>query len=343
MALNSTAQPLHGMSPNCVWESPPPLAHVAPAILPLVFDMLQLNFKTCENIVPWYMRLERTEFLIIALITAFLTIIKPIVMKLTLNVLVKRCDIDCHDSLRASEMIFDWILRIITVAWTAYDVLILPSCTYLKTPLYTLRSVWATESTGLEMSVERRLLLLFTIGKYVSALFDVLFISEKRRDSISLFVHHVVAVLMMTAAYTTFPDLGLSVFLLHETCDVSLELAKILHYMKRSKNGDISNSMSTASDVCFAIFIVKWFVLRMYLYPVRGMFPATFVDRNSCHYGSYAAAAVLALLLFILNLIWSFMILRALVNRMIYNRLTDETMDRPEEYEQKFEGDKKTD
>ena len=33
-----------------------------------------------------------------------------------------------------------------------------------------------------------------------------------------------------------------------------------------------------------------------------------------------------------LNTVWSFMIIRALVNRILYNRLTDETMDSPEDY-----------
>jgi hypothetical protein len=318
---------------KCEWEELPSFQQVVSSFIPICMDMIQLNYSTCSDNLPWYRRISSADLMIITLVTALLTVLKPLAMDVTSRLLMKYFDNAEKELTRASEMIYECATRIIVVCWTFYEVLLAPQCSYLIAPTQVLRGVWESEAGGPDMSSTRRFLLLVAISRYASALIDVLFLSpEKRRDTISLVIHHVVAVLMMTAAYTTFPELGLSVFFLHEVCDPSLELAKILHYLQTSRSGVTSKALSMSSDAFFVLFMIKWFVLRFYLYPVRGMYPGGGVDRNSCQYGSYAAAALLAAILFMLNTVWSFMIIRALVNRILYNRLTDETMDSPEDY-----------
>ena len=209
------------------------LSQVASAFVPLCVDMIQLNYKTCADILPWYRKITFVDFLVIALATGILTALKPLVVEVTQEILARYCNNADRNLMRASDMMYECATRVLIVSWTFYDILLAPKCSYLKAPTHVLRGIWEAGASGADMSPERRLLLLFTISRYSSALIDVLFVAEKRKDSISLVIHHVVAVFMMTAAYTTFPEVGLSVFFLHEACDPSLELAKILHYLQR--------------------------------------------------------------------------------------------------------------
>lgn len=316
----------------CEWDDLPSLSQVITAFVPICLDMMQLNYRTCTDVLPWYQKIKLVDSLIVCVATTILTIIKPVVMDITLNVLTRYCNNSSKDLRRASEILYECGTRILIVGWTFYDVVLAPECSYIVAPMQVLRGVWEAGASGANTTLSRRLLLLVSISRYSSALIDVLFLAERRRDTISLVIHHVVAVLMMTTAYTTFPELGLTVFFLHEACDPSLEVARLLHYLQSSKGSHTVPRMS--SHVCFVVFTIKWFLFRLYLFPMRGMYPATAVDRNSCQYGSYAAAALLAALLFMLNIAWSVMIIRAIINRFLYSRLTDETMESPHEFDQ---------
>ena len=294
--------------------------------------MIRLNFKTCANVDPWYLFISGLDLLLLVLATSLLSAAKPLVTTACLKFLVKRCDNSAKDLKRASEYTYDCFMRLPLLIWTAYDVLLAPQCSYLVSPALVMQQIWDSDIRGTDMPLSRRLLLLTIIARYAAALVDVLFIAEKRRDALSLAIHHVVAIFMMTTAYSSFPELGLSVFLIHEVCDPFLELAKVFHYLQTSKRGRTSQTFVVISEFCFALFVLLWFTLRVYLYPVRGMYPGTDADPDSCHYGSYAAAAFFGALLYILNVVWTFMIIRALVNRYVHKRMTDETMDHPSDY-----------
>ena len=315
----------------CVWE-PAIFWRHAQDVVTLCIDCLTLNFKSCSHVPPWYLQLLPSDFLVLALATALILTGKAHLVTRIYAILLKRHGVSNNDLKRVSELVYEFVSRAFMVSWIFLDVILLPECSFLAAPTHGLRR--AIQSPALETPYARRLLLLLNISRYVAALIDLLrSSSEKRRDAVSLAIHHMVAVGMLTAALSTFPELGLTVLLLHEACDPSLEVAKITHYLSRSKLFGCSRCLRITSEVSVVVFAVKWFILRIYLYPTRSLFLAATVDRESCDYGVFAAAGLLGSLLFLLNVVWSFMIVRALTNALIYRRITDETMERPRDYD----------
>lgn len=321
-------------STQCNWEPFPSPTQVFPVISKAALNaLLSLNYKNCPSVPPWYHYITAGDVIIVLILTPLLIFIKRHVTACILQQLGEMFDNSDSGLSRASETIHELLTRGIVLSWTLYEIFVSPNCSFMIAPSHVLIENERMDIPNSDMWLSRQMLMLLTVSRYAAAFIDV-FVAEKRRDIIFLLIHHVVAVPLLTLAYRTMPDAGLSVLFLHEVCDISLELAKITHYLQTSKTAVTSRIISLVSEVAFFVFFVKWFIFRMYLFPVRGLYPVALrMNRSPCHSGTYAMAILLNSLIYILNTIWSLMIIRGLVNRLVLKRFTDETMDTPRENE----------
>ena len=92
---------------------------------------------------------------------------------------------------------------------------------------------------------------------YCSSLFTF-FRDVKRKDALVLFIHHVVAFLLISVTSSIqMHRFGTLVLLLHDVADIFMEAAKISKYARWQK----------ACDILFAIFFVVWCVTRLFILP----------------------------------------------------------------------------
>ena len=257
-------------------------------------------------------------------------------MVISFKVLLQKLNTSVKETDRAAHNLFQLIHRCMTITWIFYEIFLKPeTCSVLTTPSVSWQyldpdSIPASTASYV-MPFSTWLLYLTAISVYVFHLFAVLFLDEKRRDYTMMVIHHVVTLTAITMSYTIqFIEMGLFILFLHDISDILMECGKICHYLTLQTDGK-KNVFGMLLDPLMCIFALSWIPTRLYLYPLRGIYASTKITRESCHFPSVAYGAIMLSMLLVLNVIWFFMIIRALVNRLVLGKLTDETIDYPEE------------
>ena len=107
------------------------------------------------------------------------------------------------------------------------------------------------------------------VSHYLHCLYAVLYVNTWSKDSGVLFFHHNVALLLLVISYITRTHrIGVLVLYLHDICDVIMETCKIAIKLK-FKNKWIVQLAEVARVGGFALFVLFWFVFRLYYFPLR--------------------------------------------------------------------------
>ncbi|XP_016986995.1 ceramide synthase 6 [Drosophila rhopaloa] len=133
------------------------------------------------------------------------------------------------------------------------------------------------------------------------------FFDVKRKDFWQMFIHHMVTLLLMSLSWVcNLHRVGSLVLVVHDCGDIFLEAAKLTKYANFQK----------LCDAIFAIFTVVWIVTRLGFYPriiysssveaprILPMFPAYYIFNS------------LLLMLLVLHVIWTYMILKIVVDSL---------------------------
>ena len=126
----------------------------------------------------------------------------------------------------------------------------------------------------------------------------------QRKDFWTMFAHHVATILLISFSWAChLHKIGTLVMI---TCDVSdcfLELAKLFHY----------SSKETISTVLFALFTVVWITTRMGVYPTWIIYSITVEAPQMVQYfPAYFYFNILLSSLLLLNIIWTYSILKVI-------------------------------
>jgi ceramide synthetase len=119
-----------------------------------------------------------------------------------------------------------------------------------------------------------------------------------------MFIHHNVTIALIGLSWTAhFTRVGTLIILVHDCSDHLLELAKMLKYTGYQKT----------CDIFFVLFAVTWIVTRCGIFPFwilrSTLFDAgTFVQLFPLYY----VFLILLGLLQVLNLVWTFMLVKAI-------------------------------
>lgn len=157
-------------------------------------------------------------------------------------------------------------------------------------------------------------------------------LEKPRKDFPELVVHHIVTLLLIGLSYRFhFTYIGLAVFITMDSSDVWLALSKNLNYVD-----------SVATAPVFVTFIGVWFYTRIYLsililWSVVTEFKSVgpwHLDWDTEHYkcwiSQYVCFGLLGAIL-LLNIYWSFLILRIAYRFLVKAGLKDDRSDEEEE------------
>lgn len=101
---------------------------------------------------------------------------------------------------------------------------------------------------------------------YLSLIFSLYF-DVKRKDFLEMAIHHVATVLLLFLSYcNNFYRMGCLVLLLHDPCDVILQVVKMAKYLKCQR----------ICDSCFVIFSAMWLVTRLLIFPMKILYSCFF-------------------------------------------------------------------
>jgi len=178
-------------------------------------------------------------------------------------------------------------------------------------------------------------------GFYLHSVYATIYMDHKRKDFYAMLIHHVLTMALIFVSYATrYHKVGLLVLFVHDITDIWLELAKALHYLYFRKGNRECPRWETAANGCFAMFVLCWFLFRLYWYPLKVLYTTgvvTFYRAYDRGCGLYAFFNSLLWLLLGLNIYWLYFILQLLFRVLAgsNNGLQDTREDEDEEEEEK--------
>ncbi|CAF0791647.1 unnamed protein product [Rotaria sordida] len=176
--------------------------------------------------------------------------------------------------------------------------------------------IWDDWIPGMDIPFDIQLMYFIQCGFYLHSVYATIYMDYKRKDYYAMLLHHVLTMALISVSYATrYHKVGLLVLFVHDITDIWLELAKSLHYMSTRKGGRQCPQWENAANVVFVIFILTWFLFRLYWYPLRvlystGVVTAYRVYDRGC--GLYGFFNLLLLILLGLNIYWLYFILQLL-------------------------------
>ncbi|XP_060086199.1 ceramide synthase 5-like [Ylistrum balloti] len=155
------------------------------------------------------------------------------------------------------------------------------------------------------------------LGFYWNLVFTILS-DHKRKDFVEMVVHHVVTINLVYFSFACNQiRVGTLVLLVHDAVDFWMAAAKMAIYLKKPK----------VADSLFVIFLIVWFFTRLYIYPFRILWSATFQSpqyvESAKEYPVYWILNGLLWVLQVLHIIWTYMILRMVVDKLVGKELKD--------------------
>lgn len=168
---------------------------------------------------------------------------------------------------------------------------------------------WEDFSFTSTMPASTWTLYLLEVSHYLHSILAVLFINVWNNvDSIAMLVHHVFAILLLAISYLTKTyRLGVLVLCLHDICDIILEGTKCM--LKLELTSPWATKVRDIIKVsAFVSLLTCWFVFRLYLYPMRVIYPAVLYSTTNSVESWFPLSLALFFLLWlilVLNAYWA--------------------------------------
>lgn len=336
---------------SCVWES-------SPSYYRLLTDLFRMNVDywsrkydvSCHDHRPLIQRLTFTDCVLIVILTsviAFLHVhgrrylvnvshlvclpvvwcVIPVSLIWIVNLQKYEQVFACSPdkSRRAAEVTCKLAVRMIAITLCAYVTLVLPQCSILVMP-----SVYSTFSNHEPYSSWYQTAFAFGSATYCWEIVALFFVYERRKDFHLLLVHHMATIFCLLSGYSLKEyEIGMIILLLHDLCDPFLEVSKIAFSLAEDRSGKVDRRLVRVTDVATPLLLLTWISTRLYLFPLRCIWPVSRINR-SCDFVHVYWVTMLLTVIFFLNVIWSGMIVRALYNRLKFGLFTDETIEDPD-------------
>jgi len=156
------------------------------------------------------------------------------------------------------------------------------------------------------------------IGFYVS-LSITQFNDVKRKDFMQNMVHHAVTILLLVFSWSChFIRIGTLVLIIFDCSDPLLELAKLCKYVKRDQ----------LAEIVFGVFTLTWVFTRCFLFPSRVLYSTlSAAEKYIDMFPAYYIFNTLLIILQVLNLMWTYLILKMAINGLMKGHVEDSRSD----------------
>jgi len=144
----------------------------------------------------------------------------------------------------------------------------------------------------------------FSLAFYVYSFVLLALFEERKRDHVAMCLHHVITITtIFLSGQTDLARIGAFILLLFDVCDIFLEAAKLFTKAKED----------TPAIFCFVIFVVLWLWNRLHIFP-RYVIPTIISghDLSGKTVPYLEIHIAIMIMLFLLNVYWTYFILRKL-------------------------------
>eukprot|EP00117_Sycon_ciliatum_P000183 scpid78776/ scgid6355/ Ceramide synthase 1; LAG1 longevity assurance homolog 1; Longevity assurance gene 1 protein homolog 1; Protein UOG-1 len=167
-------------------------------------------------------------------------------------------------------------------------------------------------------------LYIMQLGFYVHAVYGVLVLDARRKDTFIMVIHHIITLLLIGFSFAVrFHRIGVVVMFLHDNADICLEAGK-LTMMARHRGKKFDQIMDHVSTFCFVMFMLSWFLLRLVIYVRAVLYSTAYVAPLLIEAGPFwLGFNCLLIILYFMNVWWFQFILLAAVRILTGSTLND--------------------
>jgi ceramide synthetase len=217
-------------------------------------------------------------------------------------------------------------VRIVAICLTTYVTLIRPPCTIMTMP--SIHKIFFDQQSY--YCPWYQTVFAYATASYLWELFTSFFVQERRKDFHVLLVHHLATIFcLLVANCMRSYEIGMLVLLSHDISDPFLEVSRIAMCLQEDRKGQVNIRLRSATDIVAPFLLVAWVAGRLCIFPLRGIYAAATVDRSCGFYYQYFVVMSLSLLA-VLNFMWSLMLTRGILNRLVLGMYTDEVFEDPD-------------
>lgn len=217
-------------------------------------------------------------------------------------------------------------VRIVAICFTTYVTLIRPPCTIMTMP--SIHKIFFDQQTYYCPWYQTAYA--YATASYFWELFTSFFVHERRKDFHVLLVHHLATIFcLLFANCMKSYEIGMLILLSHDISDPFLEVSRIGMCLQEDRSGKVNIRLRGATDIVAPCLLVAWITGRLYIFPLRGIWAAATVPRSCGFFYQYWIVMSLSLLA-TLNLMWSVMLIRGIMNRLLLGMYTDEVFEDPD-------------
>ncbi|XP_075585831.1 ceramide synthase 1 isoform X2 [Dermatophagoides farinae] len=109
---------------------------------------------------------------------------------------------------------------------------------------------------------------------YLHSLYTTLMVDERRKDTNTLMLHHIICVALIFISYCNNHKAGLVTLFLHDGCDILLEATKLIRYFK-VQHGRTYQTAEIFVNIGFIAFLITWITNRLYWFPIKVIYMAS--------------------------------------------------------------------
>lgn len=133
-------------------------------------------------------------------------------------------------------------------------------------------SMWKDWESGAKPPMESSVRVMYAIQSayYTHSIYATLFMDLWRKDSWLMFVHHFIALALLTLSYVdNFTLPGVLLLFLHDNSDATLEITKLSFYLKKRTDGTYYKYYFLVGNAAFILFAIIWVIFRLYWYTCK--------------------------------------------------------------------------
>jgi len=263
------------------------------------------DFKLC-----WSQ--TNTDYILIVIVLAVLwTIARYVSAEFAFKPFARLCGMSKKDVQKYPESAWKFLFYLSTFSASVYIIFGKQCCPYFDNP----SMAWINYSMNDVIPQDISILYILEVSFYIHSIYAVLFLDEWRKDSLVMFIHHIITVSLLSLSFMTKAHrIGVLVILLHDGCDVIMEGTKcLLNY--KSIGGLCAKIMDVLSAIGYISFLIFWFVCRLYWFPLKALYSSSeYFTHNQIKFPFMVVLYFMLWIIQAMNIYWFSFIVMLFVN-----------------------------
>nr|XP_027204742.1 ceramide synthase 1-like isoform X2 [Dermatophagoides pteronyssinus] len=245
-------------------------------------------------------QINRFDIIFVIVLSIALTVGRYLMTRYVFMPITKICGIGPTDASKIPESSWKLLFYLFTWITSSYYIFVQHSGQLFYNPT----NFWTNYSINNPVDSITYLLYMVELSFYLHSLYTTLMVDERRKDTNTLMLHHIICVGLIFISYCNNHKAGLVTLFLHDGCDILLEATKLIRYFK-VQHGHTYQSAEIFVNIGFIAFLVTWITNRLYWFPIKVIYMSSIqLERLRIHVPFMTLLVIMLWIILFMNFYW---------------------------------------